>query len=101
MPHSMLAWIHDRRAIMLSNALDFAVASYSIKGLPEFSFADELTLEERGESSSTRELFAIQRTLQFWKLSDVISQPLEHMTLWWLTDNQNVEKMLSKGSGKL
>jgi hypothetical protein len=22
-------------------------------------------------------------------------------TLWWLTDNQNVEKMLSKGSGKL
>jgi hypothetical protein len=22
-------------------------------------------------------------------------------TLWWLTDNQNVEKMLQKGSGKL
>jgi hypothetical protein len=93
--------IHDRRAIMASDAWDFAVASYSIEGLPEFSFADELTLEERGESSSTRELLAIQHTLQFWKSSDVTSQPLEHMTLWWLTDNQNVEKMLSKGSGKL
>jgi hypothetical protein len=93
--------IHDRSAIMASDAWDFAVASYSIEGLPEFSFADELTLEERGESSSTRELLAIQHTLQFWKSSDVTSQPLEHMTLWWLTDNQNVEKMLSKGSGKL
>jgi hypothetical protein len=86
---------------MASNAPDFAVASYSIKGLPEFSFADELTQKERGESSSTRELLAIQRMLQFWKSSDVITQTLEHMTLWWLTDNQNVEKMHSKSSGKL
>jgi hypothetical protein len=93
--------IHNRRAIMASNASDFAVASYSIEGLTEFSFADELTLEERGESSSTRELLAIQRTLQFWRSSNVISQPLKHMTLWWLTDNQNIEKMLSKGIGKL
>jgi hypothetical protein len=30
--------IHDRRAIMASNASDFAVASYSIDGLPDFSF---------------------------------------------------------------
>jgi hypothetical protein len=93
--------IHDRRAIMASDASDFAVASYSIEGLQELSFPDELTLEERVESSSTRELLAIQRTLQLWRSSDVISQPLEHMTLWWLTDNQNVEQMLSKGSGKL
>jgi hypothetical protein len=28
-------------------------------------------------------------------------RPLEWSTLWWLTDNQNVEKMLAKGSGKL
>jgi hypothetical protein len=87
--------IHDRRAIISSNALDFAVASYLIEGLPEFSFAYELTLEERGESSSTRESLAIQRTLQFLKSFDVIKQPLEHMTLWWLTDSQNVEKMVA------
>jgi hypothetical protein len=93
--------IHDRRAIMASDASDFAVASYSIEGLPEFSFADELTLEEKIGSSSTRELLAIQRTLQFWNTSDTIRQPLEHTTLWWLTDNQNVEKMLANGSGKL
>jgi hypothetical protein len=30
--------IHDRRAVMSSNASNFAVASYSIEGLPEFSF---------------------------------------------------------------
>jgi hypothetical protein len=27
--------------------------------------------------------------------------PLDQVTLWWLTNNQNVEKMLAKGSGKL
>jgi hypothetical protein len=86
---------------MASDASDFAVASYSIEGLPGFSFADELTLEEKVKSSSTRELLAIQRTLQFWNTSDTIQRPLEHTTLWWLTDNQNVEKMLAKGSGKL
>jgi hypothetical protein len=60
-----------------------------------------LTLEERGESSSTRELLAVQRTLQQWAGSDTIARPLEQVTLWWLTDNQNVEKMLAKGSGKI
>jgi hypothetical protein len=93
--------VYDGQAIMASNASDFAVASYSIEGLPEFSFSAELTLEERGESSSTRELLAIQRTLQYWAGSDTIARPLEQVTLWWLTDNQNVEKMLAKGSGKL
>jgi hypothetical protein len=92
--------IYDRQAIMASDASDFAVASYYIEGLPEFSFSAELTLEERGESS-TRELLAIQRTLQHWAGSDTIVRPLEQVTLWWLTDNQNVEKMLAKGSGKL
>jgi hypothetical protein len=93
--------VYDRQAIMASDASDFAVASYSIEGLPEFSFSAELTLEERGESSSTRELLAIQRTLQHWAGSDTIARPLEQVTLWWLTDNQNVEKKLAKGSGRL
>jgi hypothetical protein len=93
--------VYDRQAVMASNASDFAVASYSIKGLPELSFSAELTLEERGESSSTRELLVIQRTLKHWAGSDTIACPLEQVTLWWLTDNQNVEKMLAKGSGKI
>jgi hypothetical protein len=94
--------IHDRRAVMACNASDFAVASYSVEGLPEFSFSYELSLEEKGESSSTRELLAIQRTLQLWVTKGaVIGQPLVQTTLWWLTDNQNVKKMLQKGSGKL
>jgi hypothetical protein len=38
--------IHNRRAVMASNASDFAVASYSVEGLPDFTFSDELTLEE-------------------------------------------------------
>jgi hypothetical protein len=93
--------VYNRQAIMASDASDFAVASYSIEGLPEYSFSAELTLEERGELSSTRELLAIQRTLQHWAGSDTIARPLEQVTLLWLTDNQNVEKMLAKGSGKI
>jgi hypothetical protein len=80
---------------MASDASDFAVALYSVEGLLEFSFSDKLLLEEKGESSSTRELLAIQRTLQLWvSKGAVIVQPLVQTTLWWLTDNQNVEKML-------
>jgi hypothetical protein len=92
--------VHNRRAVMASDTSDFAVASYLVEGLPKFWFSDELTLEERGESSSARELLAIQRILQFWESSETIRRPLEHTTLWWLTDNQNVEKFLAKGSGK-
>jgi hypothetical protein len=45
--------IYNRQAIMASDPSNFAVESYSIEGLPKFSFSAELTLEERGESSST------------------------------------------------
>jgi hypothetical protein len=83
---------------MASDASDFAVASYSVEGLPDFTFSDELTLEEKEESSSARELLAIQRTLQFMAESDSFDCPSDHITLWWLTDNQNVEKFLAKGS---
>jgi hypothetical protein len=44
--------LHDRRAVMASDASNLADASYSVEGLSEFSFSEELTLEERGESSS-------------------------------------------------
>jgi hypothetical protein len=33
--------------------------------------------------------------------SDSFNCPSKHITLWWLTDNQNVEKFLAKGSGKV
>jgi hypothetical protein len=70
---------------MASDASDFAVASYSVEGLPDFSFSAELNLEEKLESSSTRELLAIQLTLLFWgKPEDVVMRrPLEQTTLWW------------------
>jgi hypothetical protein len=94
--------IHDRRAVMASDASDFAVASYSVEGLPEFTYSNELTLEERAESSTCRELLAIFRTLQHLETSDIlVKSPREQTTLWWLTDNQNVEKILAKGSGIL
>jgi hypothetical protein len=76
------------------------VASYLVEGLPEFSFSDELTAKERGELSSHRKLLAISRTLDFMKRSGSL-RPSEWTTLWWLTDNQNVEKMIAKGSGKI
>jgi hypothetical protein len=92
--------VHDRRAVMASDASDFAVASYSIEGIPEFSFSAELQDEEKKESSSVRELLAILRTLDHINVSSQL-QTSEWTTLWWLTDNANVEKMIAKGSGKL
>jgi hypothetical protein len=72
--------LHDRRAVMASNASDFAVASYLVEGLPELSFSDELTADKRGESSSHRELLAISRTLDFMKKSGSL-RPSEWTTL--------------------
>jgi hypothetical protein len=92
--------LHDRRAIMASDASDFAVASYSVEGLPEFSFSSNLTNSEKKESSSCRELLAIQRTLEHMTSTRSLQQE-EWTTLFWLTDNANVEKMLAKGSGIL
>jgi hypothetical protein len=43
---------YDRRAIMASDASDFTVASYSIEGIPEFSFSAEL--QERKKWSLLR-----------------------------------------------
>jgi hypothetical protein len=41
--------VYDRQAIMASDASDFAVASYSVEGLPEFSFSGRVdTRRERG-----------------------------------------------------
>jgi hypothetical protein len=54
--------VEERRAVMASDASDFAVASYSVEGMPDFSFSDELKEEEKKTSSSHRELLAILRT---------------------------------------
>jgi hypothetical protein len=91
--------MHDQKGVLASNASDFAVASYSVEGLPEFSFSNALTPEEKDQSSLHWELRAISRTLDFIKRSGSL-QPLEWTTLWWLTDNQNVEKY-TRGSGKI
>jgi hypothetical protein len=94
--------VHDQKAIMASNASDFAVASYLVEGLPELSFSKSLEESEREKSSSFRELMAIYRTLVHMATSPSGYLKLaEWTTLWWLTDNQNVEKMIAKGSGKL
>jgi hypothetical protein len=92
--------LHQRMAIMASEASYLAVPSYSVEGMPEFSFSDTLTMEERGESLSHRELLAIERTLDHMLLTGSL-QPSAWTTLWWLTDNSNAEKMISKGSGNL
>jgi hypothetical protein len=92
--------LQDRRAIMASDASDVAVASYSVEGMPEFSYTSTLDPSEREESSSVRELLAIERTLDHMSQSGSL-KPTQWTTLWWLNDNANVEKMIAKGSGKL
>jgi hypothetical protein len=44
--------LKERRAVMASDVSDFAVASYSVEGLPDFSFSNELKEEEKKTSSS-------------------------------------------------
>jgi hypothetical protein len=51
-------------------------------------------------SSSHRKLLAILRTLEYILVTGKL-RPGAPTTLWGLTNNQNVEKMLLKGSGKL
>jgi hypothetical protein len=60
----------------------------------------ELEDSEKIELSSARELLAILRTLEHMLAAGDLA-PAQWTTLWWLTDNANVEKMLAKGSGKL
>jgi hypothetical protein len=91
---------HDRKAVMASDASDFAVALYSIEGIPEFSFSTELQDSGKTESLSVWELLAISKTLDHM-LSSGELKPAAWTTLWWLTDNANFKKMLAKGSGKL
>jgi hypothetical protein len=52
------------------------------------------------QSSSHRELLAIERTLNFITKSKELI-PAKWTTLWWLTANSNVEKMIAKRRGKL
>jgi hypothetical protein len=85
---------------MASDASNFAVASYSTEGLPEFSFSAELEDSEKVESLSARELLAILRTLDHMLAAGNLA-PAQWKTLWCITNNTNVEKMLAKGSRKL
>jgi hypothetical protein len=86
------------RATLASDASDSAVASFCVDGLPSFDLFSCLSAEEAGWSSSRRELLALQRTLE--GKSELLSSK-GPITLWWLIDNSNVSKFLSKGSGKL
>jgi hypothetical protein len=67
-----------------------------LAGVPECEFVADLTLAEHHGSSSHRELTAMERTLEA-KPDLAGSSP---RTLFWFTDNQNVSRFLTKGSGK-
>jgi hypothetical protein len=85
-------------ATLASNAsdTDTAVAAFCIDGLPQFEMVSELSAEERTYSSSKRELIAFSRVLT---LHGELLSSKGPVTIWWLTDNSNVAKFLSKGRG--
>jgi hypothetical protein len=85
------------RATLASDASDSAVAAYCVDGLPAFEYYCSLSESEATWSSSQRELLAFQRVVE--AKGDILSS-LGPITLFWLTDNQNVCKFLSKGSGR-
>jgi hypothetical protein len=72
------------------------VAAFCIDGLPQFEMVSELSAEERTYSSSRRELITFSIVLA---LHGELLSYKGRVTIWWLTDNSNVSKFLSKGSG--
>jgi hypothetical protein len=86
------------RALVASNASDTLVAAYSVCGLPDFTHVKTLSAVKATWSSSRRELCADQHALEH--LAAVYGRFPVHTTLLWLSDNQNVAKFLTKGSGK-
>jgi hypothetical protein len=82
---------------LASDASDVAVAAYCVDGLPSFDFFHPLTEEEKLFSSSQRELLAFQRVVD--ARGELLSSR-GPITIFWLTDNSNVCKFLSKGSGR-
>jgi hypothetical protein len=89
-------WYQSLMASLASDASDTAVAAFCIGGLPQFEMVSELLAEERTYSSSRRELIASSRVLALYGELLLSKGPV---TIWWLTDNSNVAKFLSKGSG--
>jgi hypothetical protein len=85
------------QATLASDASDDSVAAFCVDGLPSFEFFYSLTEEEASWSSSQRELLAFQKVLEVEGELLCSKGPI---TLWWLTDNTNVCKFLSKGSGR-
>jgi hypothetical protein len=88
--------LQRERWAIASDASETKVASFGLAGVPEFEFVAELTFDERQGSSSHRELTAIERTLA--AKPDLAGRAPK--TLFWFTDNQNVARFLTKGSGK-
>jgi hypothetical protein len=86
---------HDVRLYMASDASDTVVAAFGVGGLPGYELVYTMTSDERALSSSRRELLAIEKALY------VDNKLRQHRmaTLFWLCDNQNVAKFLTKGSG--
>jgi hypothetical protein len=85
-------------ALVASDASNSLVAAYSVCRLPDFTHVKTLSAVEATWSSSRRELCAVQHALEH--LAAVYGRFPVHTTLFWLSDNQNVAKFLSKGSGK-
>jgi hypothetical protein len=82
-----------------SDASDDMVASYGLNGkLKDFAFVQELLPHEKGLSSTHREISAVHKTLLC--RGEELRMKV-NTTLWWLTDNRNVQFIFAKGSNSL
>jgi hypothetical protein len=84
---------------MASDASETTVAAYRLSGrLRNFQFTQALLPHEMAESSTHREMSAVQKTL----LCCQTQLPMASTTtLWWLTDSENVVRIFGRGSGDL
>ena len=83
-------------AVIASDASNQASCSYDVRGAGGLFHQEMFTEEEAALSSGHRELLAVQHALQVMPLAGRTSA----LSVFWLTDSQNLVTFLSKGSSR-
>lgn len=91
-----IPFAREPNSVIVSDASDFKVFAYDLWNGSETVFSGELSRENQGSSSGSREMIAIKKTLLLWENE----RSHRNETIYWFADSENVVSFLNKGSGK-
>ena len=89
---------HLPHEVLVSDASNVAVCSYSLSGAEKFFFIGDLQSRQMTLSSGHRELLAVKMALQARQRSQGAWE--RKTNIFWLTDSENLVVFLNKGSPK-